>query len=112
MSALTDSMNFVSYDAVNRPGVSNLLQLLSYFDTTGRSAAELGEAHASLNLKSLKMLVAETIESQLSGVRRRYIEIMNEDGGRYVDHVERCGAAKARESAEATMASVRQAVGF
>ena len=35
-----------------------------------------------------------------------------EDGGAYIDHVEEEGAKKARESADATMEIVREAVGL
>jgi tryptophanyl-tRNA synthetase len=112
MAALTDSTNSVSYDPENRPAVSNLLQLLSHFDPQGRSAQDLGAMYFNLNLRDFKGTIAETISSTLSPIRERYEEVMAEDNGAYVDHVERKGAAKARESAEATMAIVREAVGL
>jgi tryptophanyl-tRNA synthetase len=112
MSALTDSSNSVSYDPENRPAVSNLLQLLSHFDTQERKPEELGIVYANLNLRNFKTTLAETISSRLSPIRKRYEEVMAEDDGAYIDHVQRKGAAKARESAEATMAIVREAVGL
>lgn len=112
MAALTDSVNSVSFDPVLRPGVSNLLQILSYFDKSSRSATELGVVHASLNLYNFKILVSETISAALSDIRFRYEELMAEDGGQYLDHVEAKGAQKARASAEATMALVKEAMGL
>jgi tryptophanyl-tRNA synthetase len=112
MSALTDSMNSVSYDPVSRPGVSNLLQLLSYFSDNIKSPEELGEIYASLGLGEFKALVSQTIAGALEGIRARYAEVMAEDDGRYLDYVEAKGAERARVSAEATMAVVRDAVGF
>jgi tryptophanyl-tRNA synthetase len=112
MSALTDSVNSVSYDPVSRPGVSNLLQLLSYFSHNPKSAEELGEIYAGLGLGDFKALVSQTIADSLEGIRARYTEVMAEDGGRYLDYVEAKGAERARASAEATMAIVRDAVGF
>lgn len=112
ISALTDSVNSVSYDPVSRPGVSNLLQLLSYFSDKPKSAEELGEIYAGLGLGDFKALVSQTIADSLECIRARYTEVMAEDGGRYLDYVEAKGAERARASAEATMAIVRDAVGF
>ena len=114
MSALTDSLNSVSYDTVNRPGVSNLLALLSYFDAERRSAEELGKVHAGLGLGAFKALVAETIAVGMEGVRTEFEDLMGDgDGtGGYLDEVERRGNRRARESAEETMVLVREAVGL
>ncbi len=112
MAALTDPVNSVSYDPISRPGVSNLLQLLSYFNDNQKSPEELGEIYANLCLREFKALVSQTIAGALDGIRARYAEVMAEDDGRYLDYVEAKGAEKARASAEATMAIVRHAVGF
>ena len=112
MSARTDSINSVSYDPENRPGVSNLLHLLSHFDSHHRSPEDLGTVYSQLGLRDFKTTVFETISSRLEPIRKRYEEVMREDNGAYVDHVERKGAEKARESADATMAVVRDAVGL
>ena len=112
MSALTDSTNSVSYEPETRPGVSNLLQLLSHFDAESRSAEQLGKIHSNLSLATFKNKVSETISDNLSDIRRRYSEVMAEDGGLYLDYVELKGAEKARRSADATIAIVREAVGL
>lgn len=112
MAARTDSINSVSFDPVERPGVSNLLHLLSILDKQSRSPEELGTLHAGLNLKNFKTLVAETVAESLDGIGARYNEVMSRDDGKYLDHVEKKGAEKARESAEETMALVREAIGF
>ena len=112
MSALTDSTNSVSYEPETRPGVSNLLQLLSHFDAESRSAEQFGKIHSNLSLATFKNKVSETISDNLSDIRRRYSEVMAEDGGLYLDYVELKGAEKARRSADATIAIVREAVGL
>jgi tryptophanyl-tRNA synthetase len=112
MAALTDSVNSVSYDPVSRPGVSNLLQLLSYFSDNQKRPGELGEIYAGLGLGEFKALVSQTISGVLEGIRARYAKVMAEDDGRYLDYVEAKGAERARASAEATMTIVRDAVGF
>jgi tryptophanyl-tRNA synthetase len=114
MAALTDPTNSVSYDPETRPGVSNLLQLLSHFDAAGRSPEALGSEHQSqgLGLGQFKKVVAETIAEHLAPVRTKYERVLAEDGGKYLDYVEKQGANKARESADATMTLVREAIGF
>ena len=112
MAALTDSTNSVSYEPETRPGVSNLLHLWSHFDAEGRSPEELATACADMNLRTFKAKVSETIAESLAPIRTRYAELMGEDEGAYINHVEKEGAKKARESAEATMEVVREAVGL
>jgi tryptophanyl-tRNA synthetase len=110
MSALTDSINSVSYDPINRPGVSNLLTLLSHFEAQGISAEELGEAYSHMGLGEFKALVADAITVGLEGVRSEYERILGEEG--FIESVEKEGGRRARESAEETMVLVREAVGF
>ena len=112
MSALTDSTNSVSYEPETRPGVSNLLHLMSHFDAEGRSPEALGKACADMNLRTFKTKVSETIANSLLPIRIRYAELMADDAKAYIDHVEKQGTAKARESAEETMVVVREAVGL
>lgn len=114
MSAVTDADNFVSYDPVARPGVSNLLRLLSCFDDGGRTpeqlASELSSANAGLG--ELKKRVSESMIIALGDIRERYLRLLAEDDGRFIDHVAAVGARKARMRADETMAIVRQAVGL
>lgn len=111
-SARTDMIDTVSYDPEHRPGVANLLHLLSYFDPDGRSPAELGTTHEGTKLGAFKKEAAQVISSNLAPIRKRWHEVMREDDGAYIDYVERIGAKKARESADATMAIVREAIGL
>jgi len=74
--AVTDSINSVSYDPVNRPGVANLVELMSHFDVEGRSPEVLEEACKGMGLGSFKELVARTISDRLEGVRVEFERIM------------------------------------
>jgi tryptophanyl-tRNA synthetase len=114
MGALTDSTNAVSYDPVNRPGVSNLLELLSIFGegNGGKSAAELAEEMGSSNLGQLKARVADAVLEGIGGVRERFLDFLERDDGKYLDRVEAGGARKANASAQETMELVRAAVGL
>ncbi|KAL5604656.1 uncharacterized protein BROUX77_004842 [Berkeleyomyces rouxiae] len=112
MSSLTDSEAGITYDPQARPGVSNLLDILSAFDPSERTPSELAESLAGQTLKDLKTKVSEAVISALDGIGPRYARIMSEDNGKYVDFVEQKSAEKARERAAQTMALVREAVGF
>lgn len=110
-SALTDSIPGISYDIENRPGISNLLSILSLFDDQKRSAAQLGAAYSDLSPKQFKQIVSEAIIQGFGSVRKRYLELLSSDND-YLEKVAAEGARKANQSAEETMSLVREAVGF
>lgn len=111
-SALTDSLPGISYDAAARPGISNLLDMLSIFDAQQRSPVQLAEEHSDAQPRQFKALVSDAVCQGLHGIRSRYLELLSLDKGAYLDHVEAEGTRKARQSAEETMHIVRSAVGF
>lgn len=109
-SALTDSTPGISYDPDARPGISNLLEILSVFDADKRSPAELAREYADSSPKLLKEAVADALLVGLHGIRDRYRELSANDS--YLDMIEREGARKAQQSAKETMDIVRAAVGL
>jgi tryptophanyl-tRNA synthetase len=108
--AVTDSINSVSYDPANRPGVSNLIELVSHFDAKRRSPEVIAENCRGMGLGAFKELVAETISERLERVGEEFNRIMGEEG--LVEHVAKKGAIVARANAEETMVLVREAVGL
>ncbi|KAI9841908.1 MAG: Tryptophan--tRNA ligase, mitochondrial [Sclerophora amabilis] len=110
--ALTDSISGVTYDPVNRPGVSNLLEIMSNFQESDKTCDSLATEYESLSMREFKERVAESIENGISGIRARYEKISDADGGHYLDFIEVKGAEKARLHAEETMAFLRKTVAF
>ena len=112
-TALTDEKNYVSWEPETRPGVSNLLELMSYMDRAKRSPQEIASSlhGAGANLGQLKSEVAETVNEALQDIRARY-DVLMRDKPSFLDLVAREGAEEARESAERTMSVVRSAVGL
>lgn len=108
-SALTDSNTSVSYDPVRRPGVSNLLEILSHFD--GRSCQELAAEYESLSLQSLKGHLGGQISHHLQPIREKYFSLI-EDKTNYLDDVAEEGARTASANAAVTMRRVREALGL
>lgn len=112
LSALTDSTNAVTYDPISRPGVSNLLSLLSLFENKKPEELAAKMASQGAKLKDLKERVAEGVVKAMDGVGERFKEIMARDGGKYLEGVAEDGASKARESADKTMRIVRESMGM
>lgn len=110
-SALTDSLPGVSYDPKERPGISNLLDILSVFDPKGRNAQQLADQYSDLGPKQLKDLVSDAVIGGLDGIRDRYLELMAK-GDDHLDKIEAQGARRARQSADETMQLVRSAMGL
>ncbi|KAI9677576.1 MAG: Tryptophan--tRNA ligase, mitochondrial [Caeruleum heppii] len=110
--AITDSTEQVTYDPVNRPGVSNLIEIVHHLNSEGKTCEALADEFASLPLRKFKETVADCIVSGLDGIKTEYDRVMSQDGGRYLDDVARHGARKANESAAATMIVIREAIGL
>jgi tryptophanyl-tRNA synthetase len=109
--ALTDSEPDITYDPVNRPGVSNLIEMLSHFDSNGKTCTELADELRSTSMKSLKEVVATTIDTHLRDIRERYFEIISKEAG-YLEGIAEEGALQARANAAITMTAVRTALGL
>ncbi|KAI1375763.1 tryptophanyl-tRNA synthetase [Hypoxylon crocopeplum] len=116
MGAVTDSLNAVTYDPELRPGVANLLELLSQCglddSPEARSPEQLAGQYAGQSLKDLKNDVADAVCRELRGVRERYDDFLHRKGGKWLDEIEAEGAEAARHNAEQTMKLVRHAVGL
>jgi tryptophanyl-tRNA synthetase len=110
-SAKTDSIPGITYDQAKRPGISNLLDILSIFDPKGRKGAELAEQYSDINPKQLKDMVTDAVVEGLGGIRDRYLGLLSK-GDEYLDSVQSIGAQKAQKSADDTMQIVRDAVGL
>lgn len=115
MRSLTDlQSDRVTYEPEARPGVANLLEILSILSGEGTTPAETAEGFEGVQhpLKVLKERTAEAVVKSMGDIRERYLELLGRDGGRWLDDVEAQGAEKARASAEVTMKLVREAVGL
>ncbi|CAM1510298.1 Fc.00g006330.m01.CDS01 [Cosmosporella sp. VM-42] len=110
-SALTDSLPGISYDIANRPGVSNLLDILSIFDAQGRSPEQLAQYYKDLGPRQLKDMVSHAVVCGLDGIRDRYLDLVYANDS-HLDEIAAEGARKAQESANETIQIVKGAIGF
>jgi tryptophanyl-tRNA synthetase len=75
-AAVTDSEDGISYNVETRPGISNLLDILSHCSSKGLSPTELAEGCQNLSKKAFKALVADSVVTCLAGIRERYESIL------------------------------------
>lgn len=108
--AVTDSDNppVVAYDWDKKPGVSNLLELMSA--STGRSVEELVEHFTGQMYGTFKSEVADAVVAMVEPIQKRYRELRdNED---YLKEILKHGAEKASERAQKTLDDVYRKIGF
>ena len=105
-NAVTDSGREITYDPHGKPGISNLLEMLSAL--TGIPIDQLESTYQGLGYAAFKEVVAEAVIGALAPFQAALSAL--EDGE--VEEVMSKGAVKGRERAEATMVEVRRAVGL
>lgn len=76
-SAVTDSDGIIKYDPENKPGVSNLLTILSCI--TGKEIDSLVDELKNENYATLKDTVAEAVANELLPIQERYNKIIKSD---------------------------------
>jgi tryptophanyl-tRNA synthetase len=107
-SAVTDTETVVKFDRENKPGVSNLLTILS--TVTGRSIDDLVESYEGKMYGHLKADVAQAVVDAVAPVKARTEELLEDPAE--LDRLLAVGAGKAREIAADTLAEVYRKVGF
>ena len=107
-SAVTDSDTAVRFDMDAKPGVSNLLALLSV--ATGRAVPDLEAEYATSGYGTFKGAVADALVEYLRPMRERYAELAADPGE--VARQVAIGAAQAEALATTTMDRVRAATGL
>lgn len=108
--AVTDSDNppVIAYDWDKKPGVSNLLELMSA--ATGRSVEELVEHFKGQMYGTFKSEVGDAVVAMVEPIQKRYKEIRADEG--YLREILRHGADKAAERAQKTLDDVYRKIGF
>lgn len=104
--AVTDSDSDVRFDRENKPGVSNLLEILAA--CTGNTPEELATKYTQYG--PLKADAGEAVVELLRPIQARYHELMTDPGE--LQALLRKGAAKAQAVAATTLARAQTAVGL
>ncbi len=108
--AVTDSdeQARIYFDVAEKPGVSNLLSLLSC--TTGQTVEQLVPQYEDKMYGHLKGDVADAVVAMLEPIQEKYHQYRNDQT--FMDEVMRSGAEKASERASTILTSVYDAIGF
>jgi tryptophanyl-tRNA synthetase len=107
-SAVTDSGREVRYDPQEKPGVSNLLEVMSV--ATGEPIAELERRFEGAGYGDFKAAVGESVVELLTPIRERYEALRADE--RELQRLLAMGAEKARRAAEPTLETMYERMGF
>lgn len=106
--AVTDSDGEVRFDRDTKPGVANLMSILSAI--SGDSFEQIEQQFAGQGYGAFKGAVAEAVVATLEPLQQRYEEIRADRAG--LQAILADGAARASERADAVLSRVHEAVGF
>jgi tryptophanyl-tRNA synthetase len=106
--AVTDSGSDIRADDEAKPGITNLLRI--YSALTGESVPSLEQRYAGTGYGTFKKDLAEVVVSAFAPIRERTEKMLSDD--EQLDRLLAHGAARARKVAGATMATVRDRMGF
>src|SRR3954470_22542913 len=107
-SAVTDSERDIRYDPAGKPGVSNLLEIMSV--ATGEPIEALEQRFASSGYGDLKEAVGESVVELLGPIRERFEALRADE--RELQRLLAVGAEKARRTSEPTLELMYERMGF
>jgi tryptophanyl-tRNA synthetase len=107
-TAVTDSGTDVRYDPVEKPGISNLIELLTV--VTGDSIQDVEARYDGTGYGKFKEEVAEALVELLDPIRTRYEELRADTTE--LDRLLAVGAEKAREASARTLKLMYERLGF
>ena len=105
---VTDTEAEIRFDREAKPGVSNLLGILSLL--TGESVSALEDSFAGQGYGALKTQLADAAVSVIAPIRARAHELLADQAE--LDRLLAIGADRANALAEATLAKVYERLGF
>jgi tryptophanyl-tRNA synthetase len=107
-SAVTDSEREIRYAPDDKPGVSNLIEILSV--ATDRTIADVEAAYDGHGYGDLKSDVAEAVVELFRPMQERYAELRADEGE--LRRLLQIGAGKARAATEPTLRAMYERMGF
>ncbi|MCR5332571.1 MAG: tryptophan--tRNA ligase [Bacilli bacterium] len=107
MSAVTDLGHEIKYDPENKPGISNLMTILS--SLSGKSFEEIEKEFEGKGYGDFKRAVADAVVKEMEPFKAKYEEIV---ASGLVDKVLEEGAKKAYDASKVVLTRVQKAVGL
>jgi tryptophanyl-tRNA synthetase len=107
-SAVTDSERDVRHEREGKPGVSNLIEIMSV--ATGDPIADIESRYDGAGYGQFKDDVGEAVVALLDPIRQRYDELRADDRG--LQRLLAIGAEKARKESDPTLERMYDVMGF
>lgn len=107
MSAVTDSGKEIKYDVVNKPGISNLLQI--YASLKGIDIKECEERFKNYCYYEFKKEVANIVVSEISALQKKYHQILK---SKIINKILKDGAEKANKIANKKLKKIKKIIGL
>src|SRR6201987_2535809 len=107
-SAVTDSGAEILHDPTTKPGIANLLEILSV--ATQEPVAELERRYDGVGYGQFKEDVGEAVVALLVPIQERYYELRSDE--RELQRLLAVGAEKARRASEPTLEAMYDRMGF
>jgi tryptophanyl-tRNA synthetase len=107
-TAVTDSGTEVRHDPQDKPGVSNLIEIMAV--ATGSSISEVEAKFDGHGYGAFKEGVAEAVVELLAPIQQRYQELRADEGE--LRRLLALGADKAREASAPTLEAMYERMGF
>jgi tryptophanyl-tRNA synthetase len=108
MRAITDTGSEVVVDEENKPGVTNLLRIMSALE--GASIEDLERRYQGVGYGQFKKDLAQLVVDTFTPIRERTEKLLADES--QLEGILAQGAVRAREVAAQTMEVVRDRVGF
>ena len=118
--AVTDSFDGITYEPARRPGVSNLIDIITHIEIAEGQACDPHVVAKDFDdlqaqgspLHHLKQRAADTVIKHLKPIRERYEELIHESDIQHLSMVAEQGRVEAGRKAESRLASVHEAIGI
>ncbi|HET6671800.1 MAG TPA: tryptophan--tRNA ligase [Agromyces sp.] len=107
-SAVTDTGREVRYDPTEKPGISNLIDIVAAI--TGRTIAQVEQEYEGRGYGDFKKDVADAVVDRVAPIRARTLELLEDPAE--LDRLLAIGAEQASERAERMLRTVYDRVGF
>lgn len=107
MSATTDSEMRIKYDPVNKPGISNLINI--YISLTDKTIEEVESEFKDSNYGTFKTAVADEVEKLLNTIQSKYYDLLDSNK---IDELLDAGRDKTIEIAKKKYEEAKVKMGF
>ncbi|MDO5555914.1 MAG: tryptophan--tRNA ligase [Clostridia bacterium] len=106
--AVTDSENKIRFEPIQKPGVSNLMQI--YSSVTGKTMSDIEKEFEGKGYGDFKITVANSVIEKLKPIQDKYQSILNNQ--EYLEKIYTKGAENARKVAAKTLNDVKHKIGI